>query len=220
MQDTLKHKGLRIKLVEQLVLQGIQNPEVLNAVKTVPRHYFMSPDFEHFAYRNQAFSIGSGQTISQPYTVAKQTELLCPVRNLKVLEIGTGSGYQAAILHECGAQVFTIERIESLHHNAVRCFRALNYAIHAELGDGTLGMPQQAPFHRILVTAAAPHIPKSLFNQLAIGGILVIPVGKTRQSQVMVRVIKKSQTDYVTEQHGKFAFVPLIGQNGWENEAH
>lgn len=215
MQDTLKHKGLRIKLVEQLALQGITNLEVLNAIKTVPRHFFMSPDFEHFAYRNQAFSIGSGQTISQPFTVAKQTELLCPVKDKSVLEIGTGSGYQAAILHECGARVHTIERIESLHHSAVHCFGLLNYTIHAQLGDGTLGMPQNAPFDRILVTAAAPHIPKSLFNQLAVDGILVIPVGKTQNSQTMVRVFKKSNTEYVTEQHGNFAFVPLIGENGW-----
>lgn len=215
MQDTPRHKGLRVKLIESLRNKGINNENVIQAILNLPRHYFIAKEFEHFAYQDTPFAIDAGQTISQPFTVAFQTQLINPQNNDKILEIGTGSGYQAAILSICGASVFSIERIDVLHHKSNKLFKHLALNIKTKLGDGTLGWKEEAPFDKILVTAGAPKVPPALFNQLSIGGILVIPVGKTSESQKMVRITKKSNKNYITEIFDNFSFVPLIGEQGW-----
>lgn len=209
MEDTYRHKGLRQRLVNEIQRKGIKDEKVLDAINRVPRHFFMDSSFIKFSYSDQAFPIGSGQTISQPYTVAFQTELLDLKKRHKVLEVGTGSGYQAAILLELGARVFTIERHRELFIKTQSLLPDLGYKAHFFYGDGHVGIPSYAPYDRILVTAGAQNVPAKLLDQLKIGGIMVIPVG-TQSSQKMIRVVKTSKNDYSQTEHGLFAFVPLV----------
>ena len=207
--DTFRHKGLRKKLIDLLRTKGITDENVLNAMNTIPRHYFFDSSFLEFAYEDKAFPIGSGQTISQPYTVAFQSELLRVEKGMRILEVGTGSGYQASILAEMGARVYTIERQKLLYDTLKTLDPPLNYRIRLFYGDGYAGLPAHAPFDRILITAAAPYIPEALVNQLAQGGILVAPVGKG-DSQSMTRVLTISETEIKPETHGTFRFVPML----------
>ena len=221
-QDTYKHKGLRLQLTDLLKSKGIHNEAVLNAILKLPRHYFLPLEFDQHAYEDKAFPIGEGQTISQPYTVAYQTQLLNIQANDKVLEIGTGSGYQGAVLALCGAQVYSIERHQALSDQALKTLALVNQdfglRIHLNtfVGDGTKGLPEHGPYNKIIVTAGAPSIPKALANQLAIGGIMVIPVGQDNQALKMVKLTKLDATQFKTEVLDQFSFVPLIGQNGWQ----
>jgi len=208
--DTYRHKGLRKKLVEEIKIKGIQDEAVLNAVEALPRHFFMDSSFLEIAYQDKPFPIGCGQTISQPYTVAFQTQLLEVKKGHKVLEIGTGSGYQACILAEMGAKVFSIERIKELYINTKHFLNENRYKPKIFYGDGYLGLPTYAPFDRILVTAGAPMVPEALLQQLTTGGILVIPVDRTTGKQVMNKIIKISENQFKTEEHGDFRFVPLV----------
>jgi protein-L-isoaspartate(D-aspartate) O-methyltransferase len=211
--DTFRHKGLRKKLIDSIRTKGISNEDVLEAMNRVPRHLFMDSSFINFSYTDKAFPIAAGQTISQPYTVAFQTELLEVKKHLKVLEIGTGSGYQTAVLLELGARVYTIERQRQLFLEAQKTLGPLKYKPSFFFGDGYEGLPAYAPFDRILITAAAAEIPQQLLDQLAIGGIMVVPEGD-RFGQRMVRVIRESEDNYVRSQHGHFSFVPLLrGKN-------
>lgn len=210
MVDSYKHKGLRKQLVETIRKKGIEDINVLNAIENVPRHFFFDSSFLNFAYEDKAFPIGSGQTISQPYTVAFQTELLELKKGDKVLEIGTGSGYQACILAEMGAKVFSIERQRVLFDKATTFIPQLGYIVKLFYGDGYKGLPAFAPFDKILVTAGAPYIPDPLIQQLRTGGILVVPVG-SGDIQIMTRIIKVSETEITRQEHGTFRFVPLLG---------
>lgn len=209
MEDTFRHKGLRNKLVETVRNKGITDEKILHALSTVPRHIFMDSSFIKFSYQDQAFPIGAGQTISQPYTVAFQTQLLEVKPNDKILEIGTGSGYQTAILLELGARVYTIERQRELFIKAQELLGKLGYKPHFFFGDGFEGKPTYGPFDKILITAAAENVPEKLLQQLKIGGIMVIPVGE-RYSQSMVKIVKESETEYKKTSHGAFVFVPLL----------
>ena len=215
MQDTFKHKGLRNKLVKSLKLKGIAHEGVLQAMEMLPRHFFIAAEFEHFAYDDKPFPIGEGQTISQPFTVAYQTMHLDPKPGEKVLEIGTGSGYQAAILSMMGAEVYSVERWESLYNKTKSLFEKLNIKVKMKLGDGTLGWSAHAPYDKILVTAGAPKIPEELFKQLKVGGWMIIPVGDKVAGQKMIKLTKTSDTDYETLNLDNFKFVPLIGKQGW-----
>ena len=209
MKDTLKHKGKRNQLVKTLEEKGIKEQAVLDAIRAVPRHLFMDSGFEDHAYQDKAFPIGSDQTISQPYTVAYQTELLQISPGNKVLEIGTGSGYQTAVLLHMGARVYTIERQRGLFKKTSRFFSRMGYRPKKFVfGDGYKGLPEHAPYDGIIVTAGAPRIPRELMSQLAIGGRLVIPVGE--ETQTMMRVIRKSEKEFERQQHGAFRFVPLL----------
>ncbi|MCK4746688.1 MAG: protein-L-isoaspartate(D-aspartate) O-methyltransferase [Bacteroidales bacterium] len=213
MEDSFRHKGLRNKLIDSIKSKGIRNKEVLEAMGRVPRHLFMDSSFINFSYTDKAFPIAAGQTISQPYTVAFQTELLDVKKHLKVLEVGTGSGYQTAVLLELGARVYTIERQRQLFLDAQKTLSPLNYKPVFFFGDGYEGLPSYAPFDRILVTAAATEIPQGLLDQLSIGGILVVPEGD-RLGQKMIRVIRESEKSFKRSEHGYFSFVPLLrGQN-------
>ena len=207
--DSLRHQGMRKRLVEGLKIKGIKNENVLAAIGKVPRHLFMESSFIHFAYNDQAFPIGSGQTISQPFTVAFQSQLLQVEKNDKILEIGTGSGYQAAVLLEMGARVFTIERQRELFQKAQSFLPEIGYFPACFLGDGYEGLPTFAPFDKILVTAGATSVPPALKEQLRIGGRMVIPVGNDYRQEMLV-VIRSSETDYTVEKHGGFVFVPLL----------
>ncbi len=207
--DSYRHKGLRRKLVDLLRSKGILDENVLQAIDKVPRHFFFDSSFLEFAYEDKAFPIGSGQTISQPYTVAFQSELLRVGPGMRVLEIGTGSGYQACILAEMGAKVYTIERQKLLYEQTKSLLPKMNFRIRPFYGDGYLGLPAHAPFDRILITAAAPFIPEALVSQIKTGGIMVVPVGLS-EVQVMHRLIRKSETEVVTELHGNFRFVPML----------
>ena len=207
--DTDRHQGMRKKLVEALKIKGIRNPEVLSAIGKVPRHLFMESTFIQFAYKDQAFPIGAGQTISQPYTVAFQTQLLQVEKGDKILEVGTGSGYQAAVLLEMGARVFTIERQKELYNRVHKFLPEIGYNPACFFGDGYKGLPGFAPFDKIIVTAGAPEIPEGLISQLVIGGFMVIPVGND-QRQEMKLVTRISENDFKTENHGDFIFVPLL----------
>ena len=211
MVDSFKHQGLRKKLVKTIEEKGIESSSVLNAIAKIPRHFFMDNAFLQFAYEDKAFPIGAGQTISQPYTVAFQTELLDIKKGDKVLEIGTGSGYQTAVLIEVGAKVFSIERQKLLFTKTKRLLKEMGYS-GAKLfyGDGYKGLPVFAPFDKILVTAGAPFIPEALKEQLRIGGALVIPVDIGEDTQVMTRIIKKEDGTFETNQYGEFKFVPLL----------
>jgi len=212
-KDNFRHKGLRKKLIEEVRAKGIRNEEVLDAMGRVPRHLFMDSSFINFSYTDKAFPIASGQTISQPYTVAFQTELLEVTRHLKVLEVGTGSGYQCAVLLELGARVYTIERQRQLFLDAQKTLGPLNYKPTYFYGDGYEGVPSYAPFDRILVTAAAKEIPKKLLDQLAIGGILVVPEGG-QSGQKMIKIVRESKDQFHRSEHGYFSFVPLLrGKN-------
>ncbi len=208
MNDLPKHKGQRNQLADLLAEKGISNKAVLDAVRAVPRHLFMESSFEQYAYQDNPFPIGAGQTISQPYTVAFQTEQLDVKAGDRVLEVGTGSGYQAAILCEIGIKVFSIERIKELFDSSSQLLKRLHYNITQKYGDGYAGMPAFAPFDGIVVTAGAPYVPKSLMAQLKVGGHLVIPVGE--ESQVMNVITRVSEKKYKKEEKGLFRFVPLL----------
>jgi protein-L-isoaspartate(D-aspartate) O-methyltransferase len=210
MIDSYKHKGLRKQLVETIRKKGIEDINVLNAIENVPRHFFFDSSFLNFAYEDKAFPIAAGQTISQPYTVAFQTELLEIKKGDKVLEVGTGSGYQACILAEMGARVFSIERQKSLYSKAVKFIPSIGYIVKLFYGDGYQGLPAFAPFDKIIVTAGAPFIPDALVGQLKPGGILVIPVGAS-DIQIMTTITKISESEFKKREHGTFRFVPLLG---------
>lgn len=209
MEDTYRHKGMRRKLVNEIRKKGILDEEILEAVYRVPRHLFLDSGFLKYAYEDKPFPIGSGQTISQPYTVAFQTELLNVKPGAKVLEIGTGSGYQACVLEAIGAQVYSIERQKKLYEKARRFLPELGFKINLFYGDGYLGLPDYAPFDGILITAAAPEIPECLFDQLNSGGVLVSPVGRG-DIQTMVRYTKAEDGKITKEQFGNFRFVPML----------
>lgn len=210
MKDTHKHQGLRNQLVKTLVAKGIQDKNVLKAIAIIPRHLFMDSGFMDFAYQDKAFPIAAEQTISQPYTVAFQSELLEIKLGDKILEIGTGSGYQTAVLIEMGAKVYTVERQKELFKKTKLFLPRLNYKPKKNVfGDGYKGMPEDAPFDGIIVTAGAPFIPKPLLAQLKIGGKLVIPVGD--DVQIMTLIIRKGDKDFEKHELGKFRFVPMLG---------
>lgn len=214
LNDTYKHKGQRNQLVLELKEMGIHSLAVLRAIESVPRHFFFPTDFVDKAYENIAFPIAEGQTISQPFTVAKQTELLDIHSGETVLEIGTGSGYQAAILKVMGVHLHTIETVPALHHQARALFTKLGLNISSILGDGSLGLPALAPFDKIILTAGAPTLQKSLLEQLKIGGRLVAPIGNL-DVQKMILVTRVGDNEYQETSHGDFNFVPLTGTNGW-----
>ncbi|MFC2097412.1 protein-L-isoaspartate(D-aspartate) O-methyltransferase [Bacteroidota bacterium] len=209
MEDSYRHKGLRKKLVDEIRRKGIINEDVIAAIEKIPRHLFMDSSFVNFAYKDQAFPIGSGQTISQPYTVAFQTSLLDLIPGHKTLEIGTGSGYQTAVLIEMGSKVFSIERQKDLFIKAGEIMNKLGYKPRLFYGDGYAGKPTYGPFDRILITAGATEVPKELLNQLKIGGKMVIPLGDQR-NQVMTLIERKGTDEYTTNKHGNFIFVPLL----------
>lgn len=211
MQDKdFLYKGQRNKLITTLKEKGITEENILNAIDTVPRHiFFQNTGMLNFAYIDQAFPIGCGQTISQPYTVAIQTRLLNIQKRDKVLEIGTGSGYQAAILHILGAKVYSIERQKELFTKTKLLLQNLGYNIQVFLGDGYKGLPNYGPFDKILITAAAPNIPQALLEQLKVGGILVVPFGEGN-TQKMLKITKISETEINQEEFGNFAFVPML----------
>jgi protein-L-isoaspartate(D-aspartate) O-methyltransferase len=206
--DTFRNKGLRNRVVQELIHKGIADQAVLNAIGSVPRHMFFESSFIQFAYQDKAFPIGAGQTISQPYTVAFQSQLLKIKSGNKILEVGTGSGYQAAVLVELGAKVYSIERQRELNLKSSKMLRDMGYQLSLFLGDGYKGLPQFAPFDRIIVTAGAPKIPEELLTQLTIGGIMVIPVGENVQK--MIRVTRESETAFSQENFGNFEFVPML----------
>lgn len=209
MKDSFRQQGKRQQLVETVKKKGITNEMVLKAIGAIPRHLFMDSSFEDHAYQDKAFPIAADQTISQPYTVAFQTELLQIKKGDKVLEVGTGSGYQAAVLCELGAKVYTIERQQELYKKTKRFLDKLGYRLkYASFGDGYKGLPQYAPFDKIIVTAGAPYVPNALLAQLKIGGRLVIPVGK--DSQTMTLFIRQSEKEFEKEEMGEFRFVPLL----------
>jgi protein-L-isoaspartate(D-aspartate) O-methyltransferase len=209
MTDTFEAKGKRKKLVAELRQKGINDEEVLRAIDSVPRHLFMDPAFLSHAYVDKAFPLSSGQTISQPYTVAIQTSLLKVKKRDKILEVGTGSGYQAAILLELGAKVYTIERHRELFIKAQRTLTSLGYSADFFYGDGYEGKPQYGPFDGIIITAAAPEVPEALLQQLKTGGKLVVPVGSSG-SQVMTVVERTGADSFEYTAHGTFVFVPML----------
>lgn len=213
LEDNYKQRGLRNKLVKKLREKGIKDEAVLAAISVVPRHAFFETALLEHAYEDKAFPIGEGQTISQPYTVAFQSEKLEIKPGDKVLEIGTGSGYQACVLLEMGARVYTIEYNKVLYETTKDFLPRLGYKPYFFLGDGSKGLPAKAPFDKIIVTAGAPVVPDALTEQLAEGGILVIPVGD-REKQVMLR-IRKQKGKLLKEEFDYFAFVPLLGEKGW-----
>ncbi len=209
MKDTNKHQGLRNQLVKQLEEKGITDKNVLAAISKVPRHLFLNSSFEDFAYQDKAFPIGAGQTISQPYTVAFQSQLLEVQKDHKILEIGTGSGYQTAVLCAMGAKVYSVERQNELFKSTTVLLPKLNIRPkHLTFGDGYKGLPNFAPFDGIIVTAGAPFIPQPLMAQLKVGGRLVIPVGE--KEQIMTLLIRKNETQFEKHEFGDFRFVPLL----------
>ncbi|MCH6200962.1 protein-L-isoaspartate(D-aspartate) O-methyltransferase [Aquiflexum sp. LQ15W] len=215
LEDSYRHKGQRKELVKIIRQKGIKNEAVLDAINTLPRHFFFDSALDSHAYEDKAFPIGEGQTISQPYTVAFQTALLNIKPGDKVLEIGTGSGYQAAILHLLGAEVHTIEYQKKLFDRTKKFMAKLGINLHFYFGDGSKGIPEHAPYDKILVTAGAPVVPNSLLKQLKVGGILVIPVGD-RKTQKMMKLTKITDTKIEQEEFDNFAFVPLLGMEGWK----
>ncbi|MDB5006640.1 MAG: protein-L-isoaspartate O-methyltransferase [Mucilaginibacter sp.] len=212
--DGYREKGARKKLVEELKTKGIEDEKVLAAIGKVPRHFFFHENFWNQAYKDIAFPIGEGQTISQPYTVAYQTQLLHIKKGDRVLEIGTGSGYQTCILIELGAKVFTIERQEKLYNHTARILPEMGYNARFFLGDGSMGIARRAPYDKIIVTAGAPTVPEALLKQLNIGGVLVIPVGD-QKSQKMITILKAGENDYEKIVLDTFRFVPLVGDKAW-----
>jgi len=209
MQDTYKHKGMRKQLIDQLRQKGITDERVLTAFDAIPRHFFLDLVFEQQAYSNVAFQIGAGQTISHPYTVAFQTSILELNKGEKVLEIGTGSGFQTCILCSMGMKVFSIERQKELHIKAKKIIDHFRFTPKLFFGDGYEGKETYAPFDKILVTCGAPFIPEKLVKQLKVGGMMVIPVGDL-DSQEMHRITKISDTEYKEEVFGNFSFVPML----------
>jgi protein-L-isoaspartate(D-aspartate) O-methyltransferase len=210
-----KFNKRRRQLVEQLRERGIGDENVLQAIGNVPRHKFVETALEDRAYKDTALPIEKGQTISQPYTVAYQTQLLEVKKGDKVLEIGTGSGYQAAVLCEMGAQVYSVERVKHLYNRSRDILEELGYRAELKYGDGTVGWSAYAPYNAIIVTAAAPEVPNQLKQQLAVGGRLVVPVGDSGR-QIMMRVTRTDEQRYETERFNAFKFVPLIGKEGWK----
>lgn len=209
MIDSYRHKGMRKELVRTLMSKGIKDTKVLEAINNVPRHWFLDSSFLEFAYQDKPFPIGSGQTISQPYTVARQTELLLVEKDMKVLEIGTGSGYQACVLGELGAKVFTVERQKKLYLKTKEFLKQFPYRIKTFYDDGNKGLPAFAPFDRIIITAAAPEIPENLLEQLKPEGILLLPLG-LGDVQQMVRIKKSADGKLETEKFGNYRFVPML----------
>jgi len=212
--DNYREQGARRKLVAHLETRGITDRRVLRAMGKVPRHFFFDETFWNQAYKDIAFPIGAGQTISQPYTVAYQSQLLHINKGDKVLEIGTGSGYQTCVLMELGAHVYTIERQESIYQHTIKVLPGMGYHAHFFFGDGSKGIVAHAPYDKILVTAGAPFVPEILLKQLKVGGILVIPVGDEK-TQKMVTVIRASETDFERIELDTFRFVPLVGDQAW-----
>ncbi|MCX6291787.1 MAG: protein-L-isoaspartate(D-aspartate) O-methyltransferase [Bacteroidetes bacterium] len=213
-EDNFKHQGMRKKLIETIRAKGIDDEPVLEAMMRVPRHFFLDKAFLNQAYDDQAFKIGAGQTISQPYTVAYQTSLLGIKKGEKVLEIGTGSGYQTSVLLELGAKVFTIERQKELFDKAKKFLPGIGYAPKMFYGDGYKGLPSFAPFDKILVTCGAPFIPADLVTQLKVGGIIVIPVG-AGEIQTMTTILKTSETGIEKHELKNFRFVPMLEDKAW-----
>jgi protein-L-isoaspartate(D-aspartate) O-methyltransferase len=211
MHDTLKHKGLRKRLVEELREKGGISEEVLAVIGDLPRHlFFFDTVFLDYAYADKAFPIGAGQTISQPYTVAFQTTLLQIKKREKVLEIGTGSGYQTAVLSKLGARIYTIERQKALYDMSSAKLDEMRIKARTFYGDGYKGKPAFAPFDKILITCGAPEVPVSLLSQLKIGGRMVVPVGELNGVQTMLIVDKIGEHEYETSEHGSFTFVPML----------
>ena len=209
MKNTSKHEGLRNQLAKLLEYKGITDKKVLEAIKIIPRHLFLDSSFEDFAYQDKAFPIAAGQTISQPYTVAYQTQLLQVKKDDKILEIGTGSGYQTAVLCLLGAKVYSVERQNELFKRTSALLPKLGIRPkHLSFGDGYKGLPNHAPFDSIIVTAGAPIIPKPLMAQLKIGGKLLIPLGENEQ--IMTMLIRKNETQFEKHEFGDFKFVPLL----------
>ncbi len=209
MVDTYRHMGMRKKLIDSLRKKGILNENVLEAMNKIPRHLFLDSSFLEYAYDDKPFPIGSGQTISQPYTVAFQTEILDVSKRQKVLEIGSGSGYQACVLEELGVKVFSIERQRKLYLKTKEFIANLGYKVNFFYGDGNKGLPTFAPFDRILITAAAPDIADALISQLKPGGKLVVPLG-SGDVQTMIRITKSINGELIEEKFGAFRFVPLL----------
>jgi protein-L-isoaspartate(D-aspartate) O-methyltransferase len=213
LNDTYRHKGLRKQLALLLKEKGIKNSEVLKAIETVPRHLFLNNAFLEFAYQDKAFPIGAGQTISQPYTVAFQTELLDLKRGEKVLEIGTGSGYQTSILIEMGVKVFSIERQKELFDKTKLFLPSIGYTPKLFYGDGYKGLPLFAQYDKMIITAGAPSIPTALLEQLKVGGRLVIPLGDKVQTMTLIR--KTADKKFEKTEYGEFKFVPLLEHKEW-----
>lgn len=215
-EDNYRHKGMRQNLVQVLKDKGISDVNVLKAIGEVPRHVFLESSFVEFAYQDRPFPIGSGQTISQPFTVAMQSQLLMVTKGLKVLEIGTGSGYQACVLAQMGAKVFTIERQRNLYNKTKPLLAELHYHIKTFLGDGNKGLPTFAPFDRVIITAAAPEIPQNLVDQLKTGGIMVIPLNDEDDAlkQRMLRLTKLEDGTLKREEFGECKFVPMLKEVG------
>ena len=210
MRDTFRHQGLRKRLVQELRNEGIKDEKVLSVIGKIPRHLYIDTLFEDDAYENKPFSIGRGQTISNPFTVAYQTELLEVKKGEKILEIGTGSGYQSSVLAELEAEVYTIERHLPLSNKAKNTFSDFGYhSIQAYYGDGFKGLPENAPFDKILITAAAPEIAKELLKQLKINGMMVIPFGEGEVQQ-MIRITRLDKNEFEKETFSNFTFVPML----------
>jgi protein-L-isoaspartate(D-aspartate) O-methyltransferase len=215
LEDNYRHKGLRQQLVEQLRAKGITDEAVLSAINEVPRHIFLDSSFVELAYQDKAFPIGSGQTISQPHTVAFQTQLLQVEKGMKVLEIGTGSGYQACVLAAMGAKVFTIERQRNLYFKTKDILEQLPFRVKTFLGDGFEGLPSYAPFDRVIITAGAPSLPEVLLQQMKTSGIMVIPLDQADgEGQTMLRVTKMEDGTLKKESFGDFQFVPMLKELG------
>ena len=215
LEDNYRHKGLRKQLVDLLRTKGITDEVVLSAINEVPRHIFLDSSFVELADQDKAFPIGSGQTISQPHTVAFQTQLLQVENGMKVLEIGTGSGYQACVLAAMGAKVFTIERQRNLYFKTKEVLDQLSFRVKTFLGDGFDGLPTYAPFDRIIITAGAPNIPENLVEQLKPSGIMVIPLDDAEnEGQTMMRITKMEDGTLKKEAFGGFKFVPMLKEIG------
>lgn len=215
LEDNYRHKGLRQQLVEQLRTKGITDEAVLAAINEVPRHVFLDSSFVELAYQDKAFPIGAGQTISQPHTVAFQTQLLQVKKGMKVLEIGTGSGYQACVLAAMGAKVFTIERQRNLYFKTKEILAQLPFRVKTFLGDGYEGLPSYAPFDRVIITAGAPNLPETLIQQMKAGGIMVIPMDQPEsEGQTMLRITKLEDGSLDYESFGDFKFVPMLKEIG------
>ena len=215
LEDNYRHKGLRKQLVELLRTKGISDEAVLSAINEVPRHIFLDSSFVELAYQDKAFPIGSGQTISQPHTVAFQTQLLQVEKGMKVLEIGTGSGYQACVLAAMGAKVFSIERQRNLFFKTKEILEQLPFRVKTFLGDGFEGLPTYQPFDRVIITAGAPDVPPVLVEQMKTGGIMVIPIDSAEgEGQTMLRLTKQADGSLKREEFGDFKFVPMLKDIG------
>lgn len=215
-EDSYRSQGLRKKMIEGLRQSGITDNRVLEAMSKIPRHIFLDKVFELHAYEDKAFRIGAGQTISAPSTVASQSQHLELVKGEKVLEIGTGSGYQTSVLCEMGAKVFSIERQKELFDKTSIIIRKLGYSPKLFYGDGYKGQPAFAPFDKIIVTCGAPEIPLQLLDQLVVGGKMVVPVGEN--SQIMTVITKNSEQSFVKEEFGLYKFVPMLSNKAWKPE--